>query len=147
MTESRETFEARTAPLWYFVWLGIWGGLSAMAFYAGLKSPSFLQLAAILIVICIVYAVWLHSFYLQIQHRRLTYKTLFGGTRSVHLDDIERGEREVGPSSTQPFYRLRLVPKTGPAESEIRINTAVLREADVAALYERLSAEGIPVSH
>jgi hypothetical protein len=71
-------FEARTAPIVYIVWLGIWGGISLVGLLASLKNPAALPPAAITVVVGIVIATWLRSFRVHIQNRTLTYRTLFG---------------------------------------------------------------------
>ncbi len=66
----------------------------------------------------------------------LSYTTLFGGTRTVELCDIESVRTEIGPQKLfGPFCRLVIEPASLSGKRPILINMKVFSAKDLQTLF------------
>lgn len=81
------------------------------------------------------FLLWVASFRLMVDDRKLIYRSLFSGTRSIALSDVKTAKVEYGvKDSFGPFHRLTIYPL---AKSELRpivINLKVFSREDIKQL-------------
>jgi hypothetical protein len=111
----------------------VFGMLSAIPFIFGLAPqllgrPILGELIAIGGIVSFLSLVWIRSFRLELTPDELRYRSLFGRSRQVRYDAIERAEIQVGVAEPgdrlRPRYRLVVVPRDA-EERPIVVNLKV----------------------
>jgi hypothetical protein len=89
-----------------------------------------------------VFFTWIRAFRIEAREDRLSYTTLFTGTRSITLSEIAHARYCIGGRRNRgdPFVRLELEPRPGSGAPFLKINLKVLRRPDVVRLLERVRA-------
>ena len=106
-----------------------------------LNGSSWSALAAVLFALALTF-VWIASFKLVIANEVISYRTLFTGTRSVALAEIERCYLETGYERGQdpmkPPIRLVIRPRQSTGKKPISVNLKVLSRSDALWLRKIL---------
>jgi hypothetical protein len=105
---------------------------------AGLR-PSSSLLAPIVTFLCAQAFgyVWLSRFRLVVDERRVEYRSLFTGSRTMDLANIKRAVIEHARSPFGPVVALVIYPKTE-TDKAIAVNLKVFRPSDVQAIVQEL---------
>jgi hypothetical protein len=67
----------------YVIFGAIWGGCLAIAIYDGIPANVVVALAMLLF-----FAVWLSRYRIILSAEKISYRSLFGGTRTIRIVDI-----------------------------------------------------------
>ena len=98
-----------------------------------------LQILLTAIGFLLLLLIWVHAFKLQVRDGLLFYRTLFGGTRTIPLDEIASADIKFGPDAPfGPFYRLTVHPSPGANRHPIVINMKVFSKKDLNTLFDIL---------
>ena len=82
---------------------------------------------------------WISRFRLEISSSTLSYRTLFGGSRSLPISSIESADLSAGPGPPfAPFVRLTLYPFVNSGARPIVINAKVFSRGDIDQVIEIL---------
>lgn len=85
---------------------------------------------------------WLGRFQIVLSDDILSYRTLFGGTRSIPLSEIERAEIEAGWSTYwdrfRPMVRLAIIPHASSENRPLDINVKVFCRQDIDRVLDFL---------
>lgn len=164
---SRETDPSaplvmRAGPAMYVVCAVVFGLLLGLVFLPAAQSrplllrsgqkillegwPAACAIAVLPVGVAAVFFAWTRAFRVEIREDRLSYTTLFTGTRSIALSDIESARYCVGRRRRRndPLVRLEIEPRAGSGASSLTINIKFLRHRDVVRLLERLHADSDP---
>ena len=102
---------ARACASTYTIFAIIAGIIVVPEVWLVLDRKSTLANLAIMVGLGIAVFVWIAAFKLEVQHGLLKYRTLFRGTRSIALSDIQRAEVTTGATEPMgPFFDSRLGP-------------------------------------
>jgi hypothetical protein len=105
------------------VWLVLFGILLHSALQ-GVKGAW--QMAALSGGILVFVLGWVATFRICISGNILSYRSLFGGTRTIQLGEIESAEIKIGMKEKfGPFYKLILWPEASIGRRPIVINMKV----------------------
>lgn len=109
---------------------------------AARKQPSMWLPASICFGAMGFVALWLRSFRVSVTEDAIIYSSLFGGRRSVRIEDIESAEIEVGNprywDRLKPPFRLVIRPRQGVSAPALAINLKVFDKSDIAQLLSLL---------
>jgi hypothetical protein len=118
----------------------ILGGVIGLPFVVfgldALRTESW-SAAALFFAPVVLGVAWLWSFQLAIVDDVLTYRTLFGGTRSIALPDIQVAKTAFTIARRGPFARLALQPKDK-THDPLVINMKVFCSKDLQTLFDLL---------
>jgi hypothetical protein len=108
--------------------------------------PAACAIAVLPVGLAAVFIAWTRAFRVEIREGRLSYTTLFTGTRSIALSDIQSARYCVGRRRRRndPIVRLEIAPRPGSGAPSVTINIKFLRRRDVVRLLERLHIEDGP---
>jgi hypothetical protein len=81
---------------------------------------------------------WVGTIRIQYSEGKLSYRTLFSGTRSVLLVDIESAETKVIETSKGAYRLLVIYLRPEKAQKPIAINIKLLSKEDVGRLFDIL---------
>ena len=88
---------------------------------------------------------WIAYFKLVIAHGFISYRTLFTGTRSIAVSEIERCDVEIGYDGVwnklRPPIRLVIRPRESTGRKPIYVNLKVLSKPDVLWLLKVLAPQ------
>lgn len=84
---------------------------------------------------------WLRMFRLQYFDGQLSYRTLFSGTRTISLSDIEKAETQVISTSKGRVRVLIIYLRPEKMEKPIRINMKVFSRADLGRVFDLLGSK------
>lgn len=105
------------------------------------NRSSWSALAAIVIALTLTF-VWIASFRIVIANNVISYRTLFTGTRSVALSEIERCYLETGyehgENPMKPPIRLVIRPRQSTGKKPISVNLKMLSRSDALCLRKVL---------
>lgn len=125
-------FTLLLAPL-----LMIWLVAGFVRSFRDLWQPLGIIGAALVLVL-----LWLGRFQIILTDDTLSYRTLFCGTRSIPLSDIERAEIEAGWSTYwdqfRPMVRLTITPHAFSENRPLYINVKVFSHQDIKRVLDFL---------
>jgi hypothetical protein len=79
---------------------------------------------------------WIRKFRILVEDSVLSYTSLFGGTRTLNLVDIEVARTEHGPQALLgPFFRLVVQPTAFANKPPIIINMKIFSRRDLEELF------------
>ncbi len=121
----------------------VFGVIIGMPLLGGLvvfiRSPSNWQGLALMAGASVIFLTWAGRFRLMVRKDVLHYRTLFGGTRSIELADIDKAETKVrAPGASGPMVGLILTPRPLAQVKPIVINMKVFSKQDLNRLFEVL---------
>lgn len=141
-----EPLTIKAATSTYVTFGVIWGTLALIAFIVSWKTSSSLAVFALLILVMVFCFTWIAAFKLVLANGVLSYRTLFGGTRSIPLSEIERAEGAIGydkySDRLKPPIRLVIQPSSSSRQKAIHVNLKVLRRQDVLRVIKALESCG-----
>ncbi|PWT83549.1 MAG: hypothetical protein C5B58_06380 [Acidobacteria bacterium] len=78
---------------------------------------------------------FISRFLVSIVQDAVTYRSLFSGTRTLRLEEIDKAKIKIGEykrgEGFKPFYRLELIPRADSGKKPIVVNLKVFSLADV----------------
>jgi hypothetical protein len=110
-------------------------------------SPEPLLVAGLCACILALSFVWISRFQIILSDESICYRTLFGGTRSLGLSDIERADIEVGMDELtyrdqlfrlRPMVRLVIKPYPSSGKSPMDINLKIFSRRDIDRVLDFL---------
>ena len=118
----------------------LFGWLPLLALYAAFfqqrMNPGVLAFACALPALAFA---WAAAFKVEVRDQVLTYRTLFGGTRVIPLEEIKRARArqsyKKGDNRLQPPFRLEIEPIATSTTPKFAINTKVFSSYDLKKLY------------
>ena len=128
------------------VFLGSW----ALVFFLGVASAlhdwAAWPIPAISGVIWAFLGIWFLSHRIVIADNYLSYRTLFGGWKSIPLEQVQSVELEVGwktySDRFRPMLRLKVVPSDTSAFRPLIINLRVFKKEDISDLLQAVNVAG-----
>lgn len=127
----------------YVVFGVMFGALLVPSLVMAAWNPIFLNPAAVSLLALTLSFIWIASFKLVIAKWVISYRTLFTGTRSVALSEIERCDLEIGYENGEdpikPPIRLVIRPRESTGKKPISVNLKVLSKSDVLWLLKVLA--------
>jgi hypothetical protein len=140
MPSSRLTARAATSTYIVFALLCLPFTLPVMKVanqglaYHRIEVPSDLFVMLVFPALIVLVFLWVSRFRILVSDSQLSYRTLFGGTRSLQLSQIVSARTEIGAGrSLGPFYRLIITPKDG--TSPMVINMKIFSRTDLQKLF------------
>lgn len=129
--------DARACASTYVMICGVFGFLFAMGIVAGLGPRGDGRITIATAATFILSILWVWAFRLVIADEVISYRSLFGGTRSISLADIEKAATELNlRSGLRPPMQLIVYPANG--ERPIRINMKVFSRDDLGQVFDFL---------
>jgi len=105
-------------------------------------APSDMLVVVFFPVACLFAVIWIASFQITVSGSELSYKTLFGGKRTLTLAQISSAETELGAGKLfGPFYRLVIVPKG--RGKPLVINMKIFEKRDLQRLLVILGDKAV----
>jgi hypothetical protein len=102
--------------------------------YHRIEVPSDLFVMLVFPALIVLAFLWVSRFQILVSDSQLSYRTLFGGTRSLQLSQIVSARTEISPGRLLgPFYRLIITPKDG--TPLIVINMKIFSRNDLQELF------------
>jgi len=96
-------------------------------------SPSDLLVVVFFPAVCLFVFVWIGSFQITVSGSRLSYRTLFGGTRTLLLSEVASAETQLGTGKLfGPFHRLVITPKD--SSRPMAVNMKIFEKSDLQQL-------------
>ena len=121
----------------YVVFGVIVGVPLVLSLAAALRNGSFWSAVALCLFALALSFVWIASFKIVIANGNISYRTLFTGTRSVALSEIERCDLEISSENAiKPPIRLVIRPRQSSGKKPISINLKVFSKPDVLLLMK-----------
>jgi hypothetical protein len=109
---------------------------------AARKQPSMWLPVSIWLGVMGFVALWLRCFRVIVSEDALVYSSMFGGRRSVRLQDIKSAQIEIGNERywdrLKPPFRLVIRPRPGISAPTLAINLKVFARSDIAQLLSLL---------
>lgn len=131
--------DARSCRSTYLVFLAMFGMLVVLGLAMGLTRHDW-EAFWISLVVLSFSLLWVASFRLRIDGGELTYRSLFEGTRSIAISEIEMAEATVGIKDPfGPFHRLTVYPSKKSNAQPIVINLKVFSREDLKQLFHILA--------
>ena len=133
--EAPFLFEARAARSTWLIFGAMFGPLCTIGMFEFRETKSTVICSLILLLL----VAWLSAFRITIIGRTLTYRTLFGGKKSILLDQIASVKREIGDGGPfGPIYRLAIVPSNERIATTIVVNIKVFGKQEIGTLTQIL---------
>ena len=127
--EGNERRVWKADPATIMVVVGPWVIISLINFLAAFKSRSMLTALGISLGLSLFAALWVMTFRVEIDGKRLSYVSLFSGTRVVTFDQIQSAVIKVGGSSFRekflPLIRLEITVEPDSGLRNFSINLKV----------------------
>ena len=124
----------------------MWAAFVALGLAAAIKNPSDHSRWILLLIFFGIGSgllLWLKAYRLEFAENVLTYKSLFGGSNSIALANIQCAYSPTGVKKfTEPFLptnRIEITMKAGIKPGRVTINTKVFSRDAVARLMQCLS--------
>jgi hypothetical protein len=130
-----------------YVVFGLMGGVPLLLslFIAQYREAMFWQASVLCFLVTAVFFVWLASFRLELSENIISYRTLFGGSCSLQLNEIAKVEIKAGSfdysDRLKPTIRLIITPIPSVMKPPIVVNMKVFRREDMSELLERLNSK------
>lgn len=142
-TRSNAGFTARACASAYMVLVGVWVLLSLSFLYSALHGAKGTWPVVVVCACPLIYfLLWLGSFRITILESTLSYRTLFGGTLAVPLNEIEKAEIKVNAAGKGcPVWQLILWPMPTTQKKPIIINMKVFSKADLNRVFDVLGGK------
>lgn len=101
---------------------------------------------AVLCLLCIAFIfLWLASYKLELSDDRISYRTLFRGTMSLLLYEIDKVEVKLGITTYsdrfRPTIRMIFKPKSNIEKPEIVVNLKIFSKGDLALLQDFINTK------
>ena len=129
--------DAKACASTYAVFSVMFGLLVMLGIAVAIKSPGTWQVAAIPGGMLVAFLLWARAFRLTIAGEVLSYRSLFGGTRSIRLADVETAETKLAPLK-YPVTQLIVTPKAATGQPPIIINMKVFSKQDLHRVFDVL---------
>jgi hypothetical protein len=118
-----------------YVVVGVMFGVTlVLGFAAILRNPNFWSAVALNFMVLALSFVWIASFKLVVANSFISHRTLFTGTRSLALSEIESCELALGYEKYwdrfKPPIRLVIQPQQSTGKKPISVNLKVLSKSD-----------------
>ena len=81
---------------------------------------------------------WAGTFRLRVADGTLSYRTLFGGTRSILLSDIEKAETQLVSAGRGQVRVLMIYPRPETMQKPMRVNIKVFSREDLGRVFDLL---------
>jgi hypothetical protein len=131
--------DARACTLTYVIICGIFGFFFALGILIGIRpggEPKFTLLTAVAFIVSVL---WVRTFHLVVADGVISYRSLFGGTRSVSATNIEKAVTELNlRSGFRPPMQPVIYPTNANEERPIRINRNAFSREDLARVFDFL---------
>ena len=115
----------------------MFGPLVMLGIAVAIESPATWQVAAISGGVLVAFWVWARAFRLSVAGEVLAYRSLFGGTRSIPLADVDMAETKLA-TNKYPFMQLVVTPKAETGQPPIIINMKVFSKHDLDRVFDLL---------
>lgn len=125
----------------YAVLAGIFGLLLVFCLALALAKPArgAWQSVAIVAAVFTYVIVWIAAFRLKVADGILSYRSLFGGVRSLGLDEIQLAEIKIDfERKFGPPLGLLITPRSGCQKPKILVNMKVFGKEDLHKLFDIL---------
>jgi len=130
------SLRARSCASTYIV-LGSFAGILLVCGFAAFLRTHDRNIVLVPLLATALLFSWISAFKIEVVNDVLTYRTLFGGRRSIALSLIKTAETDIGSfAALGPFYRLMLYPSDG--SRPIAINMKVFSRQDLHRVFEIL---------
>lgn len=127
--------DARAAISTYAIWVTISGFLFVLYLFTNLGATPKILLGSISALTLL----WIRAYRIIFDGRTITYRTLFGGTKSIELASITSARTEVGTKDRLgPMFRLVLEGSGASGEPPIVINMKPFKREDLQRLSKIL---------
>lgn len=141
-----EPLHLRACRSTYIVMMGI-SGLPVWMGPFIFRAPGAPPVIAFGVVMLGLTFLWVHAFEVLLTSDSISYRTLWRGTRTLRLIDIERAAVETGGTEegdrSRPMIRLALYPTAESGQDPIDINLKVFGLPEIRGLVGRLGKGGI----
>ena len=128
-------FEARAARSTWLIFGAMFGPLCTLGMFEFRETKSTVICSLVLLSL----VAWLCAFRITFDGRTLTYRTLFGGKKSILLEQIATVRREIGAGGPfSPTYRLVVEPSDERTATTIVVNVKVFGKQDIGTLTQIL---------
>lgn len=120
---------------------GFFIAISAYAFFKFIETGNYdlLKLSGTGLVPAILWVIWVASFKIELEEDRLTYTSLFQGTRTIRFEDILKANDQYAiDTQLNGLRRLNIWKKDDPKTPYIAINLKMFRGPDVKHLLDVL---------
>ena len=128
----------------YVVFGLMWGALLAGLILIP-RNPGYWGVVALSLLGFTLSFAWIASLKLVIANEFMSYRTLFTGTRSFALSEIECSDLAIGYESVsehfKPPIRLVIRPHQSTGKKPINVNLKVLNKSDIARLMKILGSQ------
>jgi hypothetical protein len=131
---------ARAAISTHIVFTAIFVCMGLPVSFAARSDPGAFKIAVALLAAYVFVLVWIGRFQIILTDQTLVYKSLFGGTRRVAIEDIQSIRTQIRPRARfGPVYQLvvLLASRTG-GEERLIINMKVFERRDIQRLLQSL---------
>jgi hypothetical protein len=134
--------DARACSSSYLILGSIWA-IPAIVATSLLRSGrmedwSFVYIASGVLLVMLL---WLRTFRLKYSDGQLSYRTLFSGTRSISLSDIEKAETQLIGTSKGQVRVLMIYLQPERMEKPMRVNMKVFSKADLGRIFDLLGSK------
>lgn len=130
-----EPLVIRASPLTYVVFGLIWGVLLVPGLALLTRNAGYLSVVAFSLFGLTLSFVWIASIKLLVANWFISYRTLFTGTRSFALSEIEKSDLAIGYETfwdhLKPPIRLVIQPHQSTGKKPISLNLKVFSKPDV----------------
>jgi hypothetical protein len=139
-----EPLVIRACAFTYVVFGLMFGVTLVLGIASLLRGPGLLGAVALNLLLLILSFVWIASFKFVVTNRSISYRTLFTGTRSFALSEIEKCGLAIGDETYwerfkfKPPIRLVIQPRQATGKKPISVNLKVFSKRDVLWLIEVL---------
>ncbi len=118
---------------------------------AAFRQPGMWIACALLLAAGIFIFLWFESIVIEVKDGQLRYRSLFGGTKLLSMDEIKETRLEVGIQKYRdrfrPPYRLVVVPRSHVGVAPFDINLRIFSRRDIENLVALLSGGQASHSH
>lgn len=138
--ESDIDFTARACAFTYALLAGVWALLLLLWVHSALRHTpgAWNGVAAAGSTLAFV-LLWIGCFRISIRRNTLSYRSLFGGTKTLGWNEIERSEIKVNTTKAfAPVWQLALWPEPITQKKPIVINMKVFSKADLNRVFDFL---------
>jgi hypothetical protein len=131
--------DARACTSTYVIFCGMFGFLFALGILIGIRpggDPTVTLASAAAFILSIL---WVRAFHLVIADGVISYRSLFGRTRSISATNIGKAATELNlRSGFRPPMQLIIYPMNANEDRPIRINMKVFSREDLARVFDFL---------
>jgi hypothetical protein len=131
--------DARACTSTYVIFCGMFGFFFALGILIGIRpggDPTVTLASAAVFILSIL---WVRAFRLVIADGAISYRSLFGGTRSISATDIEKAATELNlRSGFRPPIQLIIYSTNTREDRPIRINMKVFSREDLRRVFDFL---------